>query len=204
MKLFKLKFGFLTMVCASMFLVSCGGGYDTEFSTLTYNSSEKKFYKDKDETLLFSGTAGEKNSSDELVILAEIKNGYLVTKKKWTDFGGELILTQDMEYKDGKFYNGWYNYIEDKGEDITITQSYNLYKNGKEQESEGWRLMKSGTYNSQSYLMIGTEGMLQATCTGNGAYYYPNGGGGDVDEIRAFLDCVKSQNLKNFHIFIIE
>lgn len=218
MKKINFNLGLLILLFATVFLTSCSGGsaensenieentaaYDTEYSTLTYNSSQKKYYKDKDETELFTGTAGEKNSSDQLITLATIKNGFLVTKKVWTDFGGELILTEDMEYKDGQWFNGWYNYINDKGEDITITESYYVYKNGKEQENEGWMLMKDGTYGSKSYLMIGEEGMMQASCVGKGAYYYPNGGGGDVTEIRAFLDCVKSKNLKNFHIYINE
>lgn len=228
MKKINFNLGLLILLFATVFLTSCSGGsaensenrsaensenieentaaYDTEYSTLTYNSSQKKYYKDKDETELFTGTAGEKNSSDQLITLATIKNGFLVTKKVWTDFGGELILTEDMEYKDGQWFNGWYNYINDENsEDITITESYYVYKNGKEQKNEGWRLKENGPYyDLKSYLMIGEEGMMQASCVGKGAYHYPTGGGGDVTEIRAFLDCVKSQNLKNFHIYINE
>lgn len=209
MKKINFNLGLLILLFATVFLKSCSetAAYDTEYSTLTYNSSQKKYYKDKDETVLFTGTAGEKNSSDQLITLATIKNGFLVTQKVWTDFGGELILTEDMEYKDGQLFNGWYNYINNKGEDITITKSYRVYKNGKKQENEGWELWTNAriTFNEpKSYLMIGEVDYTQASCVGKGAYYYPNGGEGDVTEIRAFLDCVKSKNLKNFHIYINE
>lgn len=215
MKKINFNLGLLTLLFATVFLTSCSGGstensenieqnsaaYDTEYSTLTYNSSQKKYYKDKDETELFTGTAGEKNSSDQLITLATIKNGFLVTKKVWTDFGGELILTEDMEYKDGELFNGWYNGINEKGEDITITDSYAVFKNGKRQEKESWIIFDSGGFgSSKSILNVGNDKL----CEEKGRYYYPTGGGGDVTEIRKFLDCVKSKNLKNFHIYINE
>jgi hypothetical protein len=216
MKLFKLKIGFLTMVCSSLFLVSCGGdsstepteseeqkvAYEVEVNALFKNKKENKIYTDKDQTQLFTGTAGEKNSDDKLIYYIEVKNGFMTKEKEWTDFGGELILTCDMELKDGKKFNGWYNSINTDGKtDITITEAYWVYKNGKELEKEGWIIFDMGGIgSSKSILKVGDEKL----CEEKGRYYYPNGGGGDVTEIRAFLDCVKSQNLKNFHIYINE
>lgn len=210
------NFSILGLMLVLIFLHSCANtdnpengktdqyNYDVEYDILSYNKDQSKYYTDESQKELFTGTAGSKNSSDEIVKYAEFKNGYLVKRKQWTDFGGELHLTEDMEYKDGEKYNGWYNSLEERA-DIIITSSYFTYKNGKAIKDKGWLLAKYGSWLSKSsYLMIGDENTSDATCKGEDSYDYPNGGGGDTTKIRNFLRCVQDQNLEHFHMYIFE
>jgi sulfur carrier protein ThiS len=181
MKKVKIKLTVLTLFFASLLMVSCGSEttenkeedkvltYDIEYETLEYKNG--KFYKDKDLKDLFSGTAGTKNSDDKITRYATIKNGYLVNKKEWRDFGGELILTKDMEFKNGKKENGWTTVLL-KEHGITITKECVVYKNGKIDKKESWEI----------------ESILETTsCKVEGE---------DFIEV---LECIKSQNIKNFH-----
>jgi hypothetical protein len=220
MKLFKLKIGFLTMVCSSLFLVSCGGdsstepteseeqkvAYEVEVNALFKNKKENKIYTDKDQTQLFTGTAGEKNSDDKLIYYIEVKNGFMTKEKEWRDFGGELILTCDMELKDGKKFNGWYNEIV-KEELYTVTMSHRSYSNGK--ETDFWVIEEgSGLYSGRPAKLYLNDEVLCESAKKTDVFGYLEDKNSGLQEYYQhavnFIDCVKSQNLKNFHIYINE
>ncbi len=233
MKKVKIKLTVLTLFFASLLMVSCDSEttenkeedkvltYDIEYETLEFKNG--KFYKDKDLKDLFSGTAGTKNSDDKITKYATIKNGYLVNKKHWKDFGGELFLIRDMEYKNGDPENGWYVDINNQ-QGITLTEQLNVYKNGKYDYKESWEIVRIDEWDYDSdteikgyYFFSGDDleekqGIFSKSemkdyffhfveitnsCKVEGVDFY----GFEVNNEKfiEFFECLKSQNIKNYY-----
>lgn len=111
---------------------------ETYISSLVYDAETRKFFKDKESNEYYTGTAIERNDKGELVREYGYEDGVMVKAKIWTDFGGVLKQTIDMEYKDHRAYNGWYNILIVLPENGKMTNIYSEFKNG--QKIAGWNL----------------------------------------------------------------
>ncbi len=181
--------------------MSCGGeGTDTsenaetkvDLATLYYSPITHKYFKDSDSTELFTGMAEEKNSSDQVVRTATFKNGYLVTNKCYSDFNGELMLSEEMEYKDSEPFNGWYIRIFENDE-IEIVRELITYKNGRIDDLNSWDISNNEFDDYVSELWINGE----VICSGG---FYPSPK--TFSRTKDFLKCCESKKLKHFKYVI--
>lgn len=244
MKKVKIKLTVLTLFFASLLMVSCGSEttenkeedkvltYDVEYETLGYNKKQGKYYKDTDFKELFTGTAGTKNSDDKLINYTEFKNGFKTKSKEWEDFGGELIQTFEMEYKNGDWENGWYIDVLSYETGVNITEKYKVYKKGKMDYNQSWVIKSFDDYNSEYefegyYIVTGIDlvelEFFENTYEDWGSMYDNKrnylfnfvettnsckGEGVRLSEVNEslidFFECLKSQNIKNFRYHIEE
>lgn len=109
---------------------------DISISSLIYNPTTRRFFKDSERKEYFTGIAVERNQAGKLTRLYEYENGSMSKAKIWTDFGGELRQTIDMEYRNHRAYNGWYTIlvVSPNGEKTTTIYSY--FKDGN--KVGGW------------------------------------------------------------------
>jgi hypothetical protein len=159
-----------------------------EFSTLFFHPKSGKCFKDKDLTQLFTGSAQEKNSSDQVIRETTFKNGFRIKNETWSDFDGELIQTEDMEYKDGEWYSGW-NIKLYKNDELIIVTRYYSYKNGREDKNKSWYISNNQFEDNVSELWIKSE----VVCSGG---YYPSPK--TFPKTKRFFECCESRKLEKF------
>lgn len=192
MKKVKLNIGLIMMAFATLLFVNCGGSesddgklkYDVDWNSLTYDKKADKYLVNDS---LFTGVAAELNSEDSLLNYGEFKNGFVIKMKSWEDFGGKLVLTADMEYKDNRDYNGWFTKMEGNlKEGYKVTKEYIVYQNGMKVESLGWDLSAMNSRkNYKNMLKVGDE-------------YYD-----DCEALdgREYYECLELKDLPEFHFF---
>lgn len=163
-----------------------------DLATLYYSKIIKKHFKDSDSTELFTGIAEEKNSSDQVVRTATFKNGYLVSNKCYSDFNGKLMLSEDMDYKDGEYFNGWKIKIY-KNDQIEIVRELSTYKNGRLDYKNSWDISNNEFDGDVSELWINHE----VICSGG---FYPSPK--SFPRTKEFLKCCESKKLKYFKYVI--
>lgn len=273
---------FGVILFASILLTGCGNNdnpsFEKNISELKYSKKLGKYFIDEDMTVLFTGTAGEKNSSNKTIQFMEINNGFiahvlnwdlvgenrtlnadvkyddgekhsgwwkeyykgnaksdndemllsskqweegnLVFQKVWNEFGDKLILTTDLNYKNGNISNGFKTTVkiveprsgEGEGK-LVITTSYQEYNKGIELKDKEWYVFSESSgkpyYDNKNFLNIGDGTTLgKYFCRNDRApglikYYFSN-----ILKIEgkayfeSFFECLKSKKLKGFYVHI--
>lgn len=145
---------------------------------------------------LITGSCTTKNSSDKVTEENEYNNGFIVSKKVWTSANGEMILTTDMKYADGKFADGWITEVKEN-DAIVLATKLEDYKNGKKTK-EGWWLIDGG-FSRHSTLTLDKETGWK--CEINRSYMNPVTAE-SKEVIEEFLMCAEKWNIDHFFYII--
>lgn len=101
------------MVVSAFMVTSCGDNYNLEdyeffiYEITALKEKKGQYFLDEDHKILFTGTAGRKNSSNQTMEYWVVDNGYISSKKNWQSVKGDRKLNADIQYIDGEIDKGW-------------------------------------------------------------------------------------------------